>query len=157
MLRFTIAQKTMELELLKQAFESFGDEDDASVIPQDSSSPCKQPTFKQQVPMTPPDDTTEDSSCKRLQNDFDVLTSTLTNRIQRIPNRNRFRRLQVHLQATMQQMCQCQSQLSLDWYLGQSLLKIMGGMFQPRIRLLVQTKAVRLKPCTTPCRRSNGC
>ena len=135
MLRLSIAQKALELKLLQQAFDSFGDEgdaDDASAIPQDSS-------------------------CKRLQNDFDVLTSTLTNRIQRIPNRNRFRRLQVHLQATMQQMCQCQSQLSLDWYLGQSLLKIMGGMFQPRIRFVVQTKAVRLTPCTTPCRRSNGC
>ena len=78
MLRFTIAQKTMELELLKQAFESFGDEDDASVIPQDSSSPCKQPTFKQQVPMTPPDDTTEETCMAASSSGYNNATAPET-------------------------------------------------------------------------------
>ena len=38
MLRFSIAQKTIELKLLQQAFENLDDEDDAadaSAIPQD--------------------------------------------------------------------------------------------------------------------------
>ena len=37
MLRFSIAQKALELKLLQQAFDSLDEEEDASVIPQDSS------------------------------------------------------------------------------------------------------------------------